>query len=399
MNIPTLCAAGAVDLSKVAQWLREHRDGFLADLRAYVSLETPSNSKPHLDRGLDWLVAQLSATLGQPASLSRVDGGGYGDVLVADFDGAGSRRLMLLCHYDTVWDAGTLDAWPFTVSGPVASGPGIFDMKTGLVQALWAVRALDAAGLPRPPLRWVLNGDEELGSIVSRPVLESAADRVAAALVLEPGVDGAVKTARKGVGIFRIDVRGVEAHAGLDPLKGVSAIDEMARLVLRLRQLQDLDRGTSVNIGTVSGGSRGNVIAGHAWASLDVRVTNPAEAARIDAALAALTPSHERLRIEITGGWNRPPMPRTPGIAAMYDLARTLAEGLGEELRECAAGGGSDANFLAAMGLPVLDGIGAVGSGAHSRDEHIAVDPTLARTALVAALVHAFTLNSPGARP
>jgi glutamate carboxypeptidase len=401
VSIPTPQSAGAVDVSKALQWLHEHRDAVLADLRTYVSLETPSNSKPHLDRGLDWLTQRLRDTLDEPAALSRIDGGTHGDTLVADFPGAGSRRLMLLCHYDTVWNAGTLDEWPFTVTGSIASGPGVFDMKAGLIQALWAVRALDAAGLPRPPLRFVLNGDEELGSITSQPAVESAADGVAAALVLEPGIDGAVKTARKGVGIFRVDVHGVEAHAGLDPQKGVSAIDELARTVLGLRSLQDLDRGTSINIGTVNGGSRTNVIAGHAWAMLDVRVASPEETARIDAALAATVPTHEQLKIEITGGWNRPPMPRTRGIAAMYDLARTLAAGLGEDLRECSAGGGSDANFLAALGLPVLDGIGAVGAGAHSRDEHIVIDATVARTALVAALIHAFAMadDAQGGQP
>ena len=278
------------------------------------------------------------------------------------------------------------------MDGGIARGPGVFDMKSGLVQALWAVRALDAAGLARPPLRFVLNGDEEVGSPTSRPVVEASADGVSAALVLEPGIGGALKTARKGIGFFRIDVTGVEAHAGLDPEKGISAIDELARIVLALRSVQDLERGTSVNVGTVAGGSRSNVIAGHAWAAVDVRVTDAAEAARVDAALCALTPADPRLSVVVSGGWNRPPMPRTPGIAAMVDLARALAAGLGEDLAECAVGGGSDANFLAALGVPLLDGLGAVGAGAHARDEHIDIDATVARGALVAGIIHAFAL-------
>ncbi|GIF75088.1 M20 family metallopeptidase [Asanoa siamensis] len=390
MSLPTPERAGAVDLAPVRGWLRDRRAAMLAEIGDYVGVETPSDSKPHLDRGLDWVTDRLVAALGPASTSDRVRAAAHGDTLVADFPGTGPRRLLLLCHYDTVWPAGALAEWPFTVDGPIARGPGVFDMKAGLVQALWAVRALDAAGLPRPPLRVVLNGDEEIGSVASRPVLEAAASGVTAALVLEPGIDGALKTARKGLGLLRIDVTGVEAHAGLDPDKGVSAIDEVARVVLWLRSLAALDRGTSVNVGTIAGGSRANVIAGHASATVDVRVTDPAEAARIDAALAALRPSDPRLRVTVDGGWNRPPMPRTPGIAAMVDLARAVAAVLGEDLSERAVGGGSDGNFLAALGVPLLDGLGAVGSGAHARDEHIDIDATVDRAALIAGIIHAF---------
>ncbi|MEV0720997.1 M20/M25/M40 family metallo-hydrolase, partial [Asanoa sp. NPDC050611] len=329
IDLPTPAEAAAIDAVPLRQWLRDRRADVLAEIGDYVGVETPSDSKPLLDHGLDWLTGRLTAALGDPETIARVRSATHGDTLVADFAGTGPRRLLLLCHYDTVWPAGTLAEWPFTVDGEIARGPGVFDMKSGLVQALWAIRALDAAGLPRPPLRFVLNGDEEVGSITSRPVLEGAAAGVTAALVLEPGVDGALKTARKGLGLLRVDVTGVEAHAGLDPDKGASAIDELARVVLALRALADLDRGTSINVGTITGGSRTNVIAGHASATVDVRVTSPAEAARIDAALAALRPSDPRLRVTVDGGWNRPPMTRTPGIAAMVDLARTLAAGLG----------------------------------------------------------------------
>jgi len=389
--------AREVDVAKVRRWLRERREAFVADLATYVSLETPSTSKACLARALDWITGYLTDALGPPERLAVTDGGAHGDVLVADFAGAGPHRLMMLCHYDTVWEEGTLAGWPFAVRDGVATGPGVFDMKTGLVQAVWAVRALDAAGIARPPLRFVLNGDEELGSPASRATVEAAAEGVVAALVMEPGVDGAVKTARKGVGIFRIETRGVEAHTGLDPDKGVSAIDEMAATVLELRALHDLDRGTSVNVGTVRGGTRSNVVAGHAEASLDVRVTDMVEAARVEEALTTIAPHIGGARVTITGGWNRPPMPRTPGNAAMYELARIVAAGLGEELGECAAGGGSDGNFLAAAGLPVLDGLGAVGAGAHSRGEHVLVDPSVARAALVAGLMHCFALEEASA--
>jgi glutamate carboxypeptidase len=394
---PGVPRPAAVDALPLRRWLRNRRADVLAEIGDYVGVETPSDSKPHLDRGLDWVTARVTAALGPPTTVQRVRSATHGDTLVADFAGTGPRRLLVLCHYDTVWPAGTLAAWPFTADGLIARGPGIFDMKAGLVQALWAVRALDAVGLPRPPLRVVLNGDEEVGSVTSRPALEAAAAGVAAALVLEPGIDGALKTARKGLGLLRVDVTGVEAHAGLDPDKGVSAIDELARVVLELRALADLGRGTSVNIGTITGGTRANVIAGHASATVDVRVTDPAEAARVDAAVAALRPRDPRLRVVVEGGWNRPPMPRTPGIAAMVDLARTLAASLGDDLPERSVGGGSDGNFLAALGVPLLDGLGAVGAGAHARDEHIDIDATVDRAALIAAIVHAFALpDRPG---
>ncbi|GAA1861879.1 M20 family metallopeptidase [Asanoa iriomotensis] len=389
-SAPDLPTRADVDAAPLRQWLRDRRADVLAEIADYVSVETPSDSKPHLDRGLDWVTARLTGALGEPTAIHRRRSATHGDTLVADFAGVGPRRLLVLCHYDTVWPAGTLADWPFTVEGRVARGPGVFDMKAGLVQALWAVRALDAAGRARPPLRVVLNGDEEVGSITSRPTLEAAAEGVTAALVLEPGIDGALKTARKGLGLLRIEVTGVEAHAGLDPDKGVSAIDELARVILALRALADLDRGTSVNIGTIEGGTRPNVIAGHASATVDVRVSDPAEAARIDAALAALRPSDPRLRLVVHGGWNRPPMPRTPGIAAMVDLARTVAANLGDDLAERAVGGGSDANFLAALGVPLLDGLGAVGAGAHARDEHIDVDATVDRAALISGIITAF---------
>jgi glutamate carboxypeptidase len=376
-----------LNVAALRDWVGAHRERMLADLGDYVRHETPSTDKPLLAAALAWLEASLLPSLGAPAEVVRADGGDHGDARVFDFPGAGGSPVLVLCHYDTVWPAGTLAELPFRIEGDRVTGPGVFDMKAGLVQFVWAVRAVDAAGLPRPPLRLVLNGDEELGSPASREVIESAARGVRAALVFEASRAGALKTARKGVGIFRVEARGVQAHAGLDPAGGVSAVDELARTVLALHRLAEPRAGTSVNVGVIAGGTARNVIAGHAHGEVDVRVSSAAEAARVDAALAALRPADPRAVITVSGGWNRPVMERGEGTAALFATAATLAARLGVSLEECAVGGASDGNLVAALGVPVLDGLGAVGDGAHARHEHISVAGMLERTALAAALL------------
>ncbi|MCR6489058.1 M20 family metallopeptidase [Amycolatopsis sp. OK19-0408] len=375
-------------IADLHEWVQAHRDDLLADLATYVGIETPSDDKEALATGLSWVDGWLRERLGPPETVRDVDGGRYGDIKVYDFPGSGEQPILLLGHYDTVWPLGTLADWPFTVDGDRATGPGIFDMKSGLVHAVWALRALDAAGLPRPAVRLVLNGDEEIGSPASRPVIEEAAAGTRATLVFEASADGAVKTARKGVGLFQVHTTGVEAHAGLDPAKGASAVDELARAILALHGLADPAAGTTVNVGVITGGTRQNVIAGAASGEIDVRVSSAAEAARIDAGLAALKAHDPRAAVEVTGGWNRPVMERSEPIARLYELARDEAARLGVTLRECSVGGASDGNFVAALGHPVLDGFGAVGDGAHARHEHISVEGMMERTALAAAVLH-----------
>lgn len=377
------------DPKALLRWVTEHRDDMLADLRTYVELESPSSDKKSLDSTLAWLGSWLRDRLGEPAQLRRVDGGERGDIEIRDYPGTGAEPILLLCHYDTVWPLGTLAEIPFRIDGDRGTGPGIFDMKSGLVHAVWALKALDAAGLARPPIRLLLNGDEETGSLASRPVIESSAAGVAAALVFEASANGAIKTSRKGVGIFRVDATGIEAHAGLDPEKGCSAIDEIARVVLHLHGLTDLSRGTSVNVGIIEGGTGTNVAAGHASARLDVRVSSQEETDRIDRALAELRPHDPRATLTVSGDWNRPVMERTPTTVALYERARVVARGLDIQLEEISVGGASDGNFVAAIGVPVLDGFGAIGDGAHARHEHISVQGMLERTALAAATLHA----------
>lgn len=369
MTVPAKTALTAVDMPALHGLLAARRAELVADLVAYAGRETPSDDPELLAKGLAYLEEWLTDRLGPPAGRTHHEAAAHGDVVVLDYDGVGDR-LTLLAHYDTVWSAGTLDAWPVRVEEDRISGPGVFDMKAGLVQAVWAVRTLRAAGVAHPPLRLLLSGDEEIGSPFSRPHIEAACADAAAVLVFEASADGAVKTARKGVGLFDVHARGVESHAGLDPAAGASAIDEIARAVRVLHDGTDLAEGTSVNVGVLRGGSRPNVVAGSAEARIDVRVSSPAAQDRIDALLAGLHAHDPRAEVTVSGGWNRPVMERSAPVAAMYDLARAAAAQLGVDLRETAVGGASDGNFAAALGVPVLDGLGAVGAGAHARHEH-----------------------------
>jgi glutamate carboxypeptidase len=267
------------------------------------------------------------------------------------------------------------------------TGPGIFDMKTGLVQGLWALRMLRDAGLPVPTVTWVLTGDEEIGSPSSRPVIEAVGLVTDATLVLEPSAAGAVKTGRKGIGIFRIEVTGVESHAGLDPTAGASAVHALAHVIEQLVPIARPERGTTVNVGLVEGGSGSNVVAGRATALVDVRVSDPAEQERVDAALAAVRLRDPRVRLEIREGWKRPPMTLTPATEPLLKIAQAVSAELGQDLLDVSVGGASDANFVAALGKPVLCGLGAVGHGAHARGEYIHPDAVPHQTALVAGIL------------
>ena len=376
-------------IHNLRDWMAGKRQDMVEDLASYVSQETPSDCKPLLVSGLAWVEEWLQRRLGAPSFRRLVEGGQWGDTLVLDYpsDTGAEGWVTALCHYDTVWSAGTLEDWPPTVDGDRFSGPGAFDMKGGLVQLVWALRASRELGLPRPNLRLVLNGDEEVGSPASRPVIESEVVRGDAVLVFEASAAGALKTARKGVGIFRIEASGKEAHAGLDPEVGSSAIDEIARVILQLHAETDLEKGTTVNVGLVRGGTRTNVKAGSAAAELDVRVSSESELQRIDEVLNSLTPHSREAALSISGEWNRPVMPRSSQTARLFEAAGQVAAQLGFPLTETSVGGASDGNFAAALGLPVLDGLGAVGDGAHARHEWISIDGMLERTCLAAGLL------------
>jgi glutamate carboxypeptidase len=379
-----------VDLCRLHAWLEDHLDAMVEDLATCTGKETPSTDKALLDAGAEWLTSWLTRRLGQPEAFRRASGGQYGDILISDYAGAGPERVLLLGHYDTVWEAGTLTDWPFRENNGVASGPGVFDMKAGLVQAIWALCALEALELPRPPVRLLVNGDEEIGSPASRELIEQSGRAAAATFVFEPSANGALKTARKGVGMWRIVATGEEAHAGLDPATGASAVAGLAEVVLGLHELADPDLGTTVNVGTFHGGTRGNVIAGRAQCEVDVRVASQAEAQRVHHALGTLSPSDPRVSITWHGGWNRPVMERSDATMVLYDAAAVLAQRSGWEVGHTAVGGASDGNFVSALGRPVLDGLGAVGAGAHARHEHVIVSDMATRAGMSASLLAAF---------
>lgn len=368
----------------VLDFLVVHQEAMVADLGEFVRRESPSTDKALLDRFADFLAGYARSFGGCAEVLPMQTTGNHVRVR---WDGGEGEPILLVGHFDTVWPKGTLQRMPFEVTGGVASGPGIFDMKAGLVQGFWAVRALrEAAGIHRP-IVFFCNADEEMGSPSSRPLIEAEAARARTAFILEPSYDGALKTARKGVGIFHAEITGRPAHAGLDPFAGVSAVEELARLILALHALSNRDTGTTVNVGVVSGGTRSNVVAEKASAEIDLRVMTQAEAERMTQAILGQQSHHPDVRVEITGGMNRPPMERTERTGELFDRAKALAHELGFELDEALVGGGSDGNFCAALGVPVLDGLGAVGGGAHAVTEHVEVADMPRRAALVARLL------------
>ncbi|MEU6268435.1 M20/M25/M40 family metallo-hydrolase [Saccharopolyspora shandongensis] len=359
----------------------------IADLRRLVEHETPSNDKAALDAGLADIADWLAERLGEPTARTRHDCGDRGDVLDITFPGTAAGTVLLLCHYDTVWPIGTLAEWPFTAEGDRITAPGCLDMKLGIVHGVWALRLLRELEIPHPAVRFLLTGDEEIGSIASRPHIERACAEATATLVLEPSREGMAKVRRKGLGMFDLAVYGVEAHAGLDPTAGASAIHAIAELVPQITALAAPERGTTINIGALTGGTGRNVVAGRASCEIDIRIQDPAETARIDAGFAALAVTDDRIKFDITGDWNRPPMNPNPPSERLFDAARAAAQDIGRDLEGTAVGGVSDANFVSALGKPVLDGLGAVGAGPHSRDEHVIPGESPGQIAMLAGLI------------
>lgn len=379
----------STEIAKRLSYFQEREDQIVQTIRQLVEVESPSDNKQSVDQ-LGELLAGRFEALGGHAKFHRVRN--FGDHLQVDFAGAGGGKpVMLLGHLDTVYPMGTLATMPCRLADGRLWGPGSFDMKSGIafmLQAIEALRAWHEDTMPRP-VTVLLVSDEEVGSNTSRLITENLAKKSAAVLVLEPshGPKGALKTARKGIGEYVLQVRGKAAHSGLDFEKGQSAILELARQIVAIQKLIDLKRGLTLNVGTVQGGTRVNVIPAEASAVLDVRVARKQDAAAIDRKLRSLKPFNRKCKLDITGGMNRPPMERTPAVAALYNKAAAIAKQLGWKLEEAAVGGGSDGNFTAGLGIPTLDGLGAIGEGAHATHESIMIAELPKRAALLAALI------------
>jgi len=367
---------------------RRSQPALLNQIRKLVLAESPSDNKAAVDACVA-LAAAHARALGGHVKIHRQRA--FGNVLEARFGprtrtGA-AKPVLLLGHLDTVWPLGTLKSMPFRVAEGRLFGPGALDMKAGVAMAFTAIELLTQAALFNREIILLLNSDEEIGSPVSRPITERLAAECAAVYVLEPALGLAYKTARKGTGNWRIDVQGIPSHAGVDFEKGASAIRELAHLVESVSGWTDLKRGLTVSVGLAGGGSKTNVIPAEAWAEVDVRIARKADGARIDRKFVTLKPRDKRCSLTITGGINRPPMERTRGTVKLYRQAWSLAAELGFKLDEAATGGASDGNFTSALGIPTLDGMGAVGEGAHARNESIVLEHLAPRIALLAGLL------------
>lgn len=356
-------------------------------LRAAVEIESPSDSRAAVSAMARFWAREFRRAGGKTAVHQHPQAG---CAVTAEFWPSARVRkpLLLLGHTDTVWSVGTLSRMPFRVARGRAWGPGALDMKSGLVIGTWAIRALRATGRqPSRPVRFFLNPDEETGSLAFRARLLAEARRAHACLVLEPAADGgAVKTSRKGVGVFTLSVHGRSAHAGIDPAAGVNAIGEMARQITRIEALARPAQGLTISPGLVAGGTRVNVVPEFASMTFDVRIARRQDGPWIEQKLRALKPVNPGAHLELKGGINRPPMERR-STAALFRTARALAAQLGFQLPEASTGGGSDGSFAAALGIPTLDGLGGVGGGAHAPSEHILVRELPRRAALLAALL------------
>ena len=366
----------------------ERREQTVATIRELVEIESPSDNKAAVDRLSDVVAAKFAALGGNVKLHPATD---FGNHLQVEFAGkSGAKPVLLLGHYDTVYPLGTLSSMPCQIVGDKLTGPGVLDMKSGIALMLSAIAALkDWHGELPCPVIVLLVSDEEVGSDSSRAITESLAKKAAAVLVLEPsyGPEGAVKTARKGVGDYQIKVTGKGAHAGLDFQKGANAIEELARQIDRISRFTDLKKGITVSAGLISGGTRVNVVPAEATATIDVRVARMKDAAVIEKKMRSLRAFNRKCKVEVTGGVNRPPMERTAGVAALYAKAAAIAHDLGWKLGEAAVGGGSDGNFTAGLGIPTLDGLGGVGDGAHAAHEHILISELPRRAALIAGLI------------
>jgi glutamate carboxypeptidase len=373
-------------MKQLLSYLQQELPGGLQLLEQMVNMESPSTDKVLVDRFVRFVGSQFEAIGG---AVEYVPAERFGDHLLVKFPGKTSNQILLLGHTDTVFPAGEVAKRPFRNMNGKATGPGVFDMKAGILIMWSALRALLKTGNPlENDVTVLLTSDEEVGSSTSRALLESEAISASAVFVLEPSLPGGVlKTARKGVGRFTIKAIGRAAHSGVDPAKGINAIEEIARQVLLLQAMNNAELGTSVTVGVIQGGTRSNVVPAEAAIEVDVRVATIEEASRMATAVHALQPQLSGARLEVRGLINRPPMVRTSDSVRLFELARSVGKELGIDIDEGSTGGASDGNFTSALGIPTLDGLGAVGDGAHAIDEYVEIASLPHRAALIAGMI------------
>lgn len=380
-------------MNEIYRFLKDKENDMLETVKRLVEKESPSRDKEATDE-LGKMISDTFCRL-TGGKTSVISNEPYGNHIRAEW-GGGEEQILILAHFDTVWPKGTLEEMPFRVEEGKAYGPGIFDMKGGLVQGIYALHALSE--LKRKigcKVVFFFNSDEELGSLTSRELIEEEAKKSKCVFVLEPAytTEGALKTSRKGVGMFHLEVTGRPSHAGIDPEKGRSAIEELANQITYLHGLTDYDKGTTVNVGVIKGGTTSNVVAAHAEADIDLRIQTMEEFHRVLPLIEGIEPKLDGTQLNLTGGMNRPPFERTDRVASLFDKARKLAkEHLDYDLLEKATGGASDGNFTAPL-APTLDGLGAVGDGAHASHEHLVVSEMPSRSALVALLIEEVSNN------
>ncbi len=374
-------------MSELNACFQEQKDEMLTILRELVEIESPSHEKAALDR-MGKRVAELIEAAGGTVEFHPREQ--VGDLVVGRWEGKrAGKPILLLCHMDTVWPLGTVAQRPPRIEGDRFYGPGAFDMKGGIVIALTALGGLGKLGIrPAAPVTLLCTSDEEIGSLHSQALIEELAAESGLVICLEPCIPGGeLKTARKGVGQVTVKVKGKAAHAGADHTKGINAIEEMAHQVLALQALTDYERGTTVSVGIISGGSASNVVPAACQIEVAFRVATQEEAGRMSEAIENLRPQLAGAELEIEGGLNRPPMVRDDLIVRTYKQAERIAGRHGISLQEGSTGGGSDGNFTAAIGVPTLDGLGVDGDGGHAIYEHVLTASLPDRATLLAALV------------
>lgn len=371
-------------MSELLHYLKENQENILADVERVVRAESPTQDKLAVDRCGEVFQSLFAEHLGLAAEVIPMET--TGNHLRFTY-GEGDEQILILGHMDTVWDIGRLS---YRVEGNKAYGPGILDMKSGIIQAIWAVKAVKELGIDlQKKVVFLCTSDEETGSDSSRTYIEQEALKSSVVLVVEPAVanTGALKTSRKGVGHFHMRIKGKASHAGNHHEEGISAVEEMAHQILYLHSLTDYNKGTTINVGIASGGNRTNVVAEDAHLEIDVRINRMSEAERVSSLITNAAPHLKGTTLQVTGDVSRPPMERTEQTEHLFHLATTCGNELGISLFEAHVGGGSDGNFTAALGIPTLDGLGAMGDGPHAEYEHILIDQLSERAALLASLM------------